>query len=148
MLAKIGALGQTTAMGQTDDSTVMYLEELLAPWSAIAARRMFSSWGLYRGALMFALVAEDVTYFKCGDHLRQLAAGRKLTLFSYAKRIPQGKTKTVSLNYAALPPDVLEDGEQLIAWAEAAWQDAIAARRGAPKGIPEQRPRHALRRRT
>lgn len=138
-------------MGQIEDAFVTHIAELLAPWSAISPRRMFSSWGLYRGALMFALVSDDVLYLKCGDGLKALAAGVELPLFTYEKKEPpkkkgdKPKIKKVSLSYAAVPADVLEDGEALCKWADAAFADALASRKGASKnaqpGKPRKRPR-------
>lgn len=138
-------------MGQIDDAFVGHVAELLAPWAAISPRRMFGGWGLYRGALMFALVAEDVLYLKCGDALRMLAGGQELPLFTYEKQEPpkkkgdKPKMKKVSLSYAAVPADVLEDGDALCKWADAAFADALASRKGASKnaqpGKPRKRPR-------
>lgn len=138
-------------MGRIDDHFVEHVSELLAPWAVVSPRRMFGSWGLYRGALMFALVAEDVLYLKCGDGLRELAAGREIRLFTYEKKEPpekkggKPKVKKVSLSYAAVEADLLEDGAALCRWAEAAFADALVARRGASKnaqpGKPRKRPR-------
>jgi TfoX/Sxy family transcriptional regulator of competence genes len=142
-------------MGQISDSFIAHVADSLAPWAAINARRMFSSWGLYRGALMFALVSGDVLYLKCGARVKALAAGRELVMFTFEKPAPKptakkgpkkpkpvdeddaandeddGKPKIVTLSYAAIPADVMDDQAQLLVWAEAAWQDAVAARRDA-----------------
>lgn len=142
-------------MGQIDDSFVAHVTEMLSPWAGVSPRRMFGSWGIYRGALMFALVADDVLYLKCGSALRALAGETELELFSYEKKVPalkepleladrkppREKKQTVALSYAAAPVEVLEDGDALRAWAEAAWQDALAGRVGAPKGLPNPKPR-------
>ena len=138
-------------MGQIDNAFVTHVSELLGPWGAISPRRMFGSWGLYRGALMFALVSDDVLYLKCGDHLRELANGAELTLFTYEKKEPaqkkgaEPKTKKVSLSYAAITAELLEDSDALCKWADAAFKDALSGRKGASKnaqpGKPRKRPR-------
>lgn len=138
-------------MGRIDDAFITYVAELLAPWAAVSPRRMFGGWGLYRGALMFALVAEDTLYLKCGDGLRALANGTELPLFTYEREEPpkkkgdKPKKKKVSLSYAAVPVDVLEEAEALCQWANAAYGDALAGRKGASKnaqpGKPRKRPR-------
>lgn len=124
-------------MGLIDDTLIQHASELLAPWGAISAKRMFGGWGIYRGALMFALVAEDLLYMKSGATLRALVGeGFELIPFTYDKPQPGGKVKKVKLSYSAVPPDVLEDSEKLCAWAEAAFQDALAGRRDAAGGKP------------
>lgn len=138
-------------MGQIDDAFIVHVSELLAPWATVSPRRMFGSWGLYRGALMFALVSDDVLYLKCGDGLRALAGDTELKLFTYEKKEPplkkgdKPKVKKVSLGYAAITADILEDSDLLCQWAEAAWQDAMTGRKGASKnaqpGKPRKRPR-------
>lgn len=142
---------QYRRMGLIDDAFVTHVTELLEPFGTISPRRMFGSWGLYRGALMFALVSDDVLYLKCGDHLRELANGAELTLFTYEKTEPpqkkgeKPKKKKVSLNYAAITADLLEDSEMLCRWANAAFNDALAGRKGVSKnaqpGKPRKRPR-------
>ena len=128
-------LWQNAAMGQIDDGYVLHVSELLAPWAAVDARRMFGGWGLYRGALMFALIAADTLYFKRGAHLNDVAQGRVLTNFSYERTVPaktsKGKPtkKKHELAYAQVPADVIEDSDLFCSWAQAAWDDAIASRR-------------------
>lgn len=121
-------------MGLIDDTLIQHTAELLAPWDAISARRMFGGWGIYRGALMFALVADDLLYMKSGAVLRELVGDLELIPFTYEKPLPDGKKKKVVMSYAAVPPDVLEDGTSLCRWAEAAYQDALAGRRNAAGG--------------
>ncbi len=147
-------------MGQISDSFIAHVADSLAPWADINARRMFSSWGLYRGALMFALVSGDVLYLKCGARVKALGTGRELVMFTFDKPPPkptvkkgpkkpkpadedeaandedEGKPQKVTLSYAAIPVDVMDDQEQLLVWAEAAWQDAVAARRDAAGSKP------------
>jgi DNA transformation protein len=116
-------------MGQVDDGFILHISELLQPWSVISPRRMFGGWGLYRGALMFALVAEDVLYVKNGSALKDVAGTRELQPFTYEKPVAKGKKKKIVMSYAAVPADVLEDGALLCRWAEAAFQDALSGRR-------------------
>ena len=145
----------------TDDPALAHILDLLAPWAQVSARRLFGGWGLYRGALMFALIADDVLYFKCGANLRLAAGERELTLFSYtrttkpakasekaeAKKEAPGKTppkaagRVVSLGYAQVPADVLEESEWLSFWAEAAYNDALLARRGQSRNAQPSKPK-------
>ena len=125
-------------MGKADDSFITHITELLAPWATIDARHMFGGWGIYRGALMFALVADDVLYLKCGEALKTTAGAHELKLFEYQKPDPaaEGQTKTYTMSYAAVPDALMDESEALCAWAEAAYADAVVARRGVPKKMP------------
>lgn len=139
-------------MGQIDDGIVQHITDLLAPWARVSARRMFGGCGVYRGALMFGLISDEQVYLKHGIALTEAAAGEKLEDFTYEKTVPP-KTKTgkatkkkVSLSYALVPAQVLEDSQLLARWAEAAWQDALVGQRlkaagnpHAPNGRPQRR---------
>ena len=51
--------------------------ELLRPLGRVAGRAMFGGYGIYEGAAMFALIADDTLYFKVDDATRDayVAAG-------------------------------------------------------------------------
>ncbi len=140
-------------MGQINDGMVAHISDLLAPWALVAARRMFNSWGLYRGALMFGLLSGEQLYLKYGLALSDIASGRELEFFTYEKIVPpktrsgQATTKKVKLSYVSAPPDILEDSDTLIRWADAAWQDAIAGQRLKAAGTPHTPNGRPLRRR-
>lgn len=147
-------------MGRVDDSFIQYLTDQLSDWATITARRMFGGWGLYRGALMFAIVQNDQLYLKCGDAVRAKADGAELSLFTYEKpaktkekgppKPPKAKEpdepdedgaedddteddnnndRKVTLNFALIDADTIEDSEALCLWADCAWQDALSAQR-------------------
>jgi DNA transformation protein and related proteins len=44
-----------------------HLEELFAPVGGVSIKRMFGGLGIFKGGLMFALVADDVLYFKADE---------------------------------------------------------------------------------
>ena len=52
---------------------VDHVLELMAPWAAVRARRMFGGYGLYRDTTMFALVADDTLYLKADAASRALS---------------------------------------------------------------------------
>lgn len=147
-------------MGRVDDSFIQYLTDQLSDWATITARRMFGGWGLYRGALMFAIVQNDQLYLKCGDAVRAKADGAELSLFTYEKpaktkekgppKPPKAKEpdepdedgaedddteddnnndRKVTLNFALIDADTIEDSDALCLWADCAWQDALSAQR-------------------
>jgi DNA transformation protein len=80
----------------------------------IRARSMFGGVGIYSGALFFALIADDVLYFKVDDATRGDFERRGMGPFR-----PYGEDGEV-MGYYEVPPDLLEDPEQLRPWAEKA----------------------------
>lgn len=120
-------------MAVVDDPYIAHVQEMLAAFGLVSARRMFGGFGIYRGAVMFALVADDVLYFKSGPALAEVAAEYELKFFTYEKPAARGQKKVVVMSYAEVPADVLEDIDTMAHWAEAAYIDALGARRGKPQ---------------
>ena len=106
-----------------------HVADQLAGFGPVAVRRMFGGAGLFRGRLMFGLVADDALYFKVGEASRAayLAAGAKP--FTYVRR---GAPASLT-SYYEVPAGVLDDRELLAEWARGAW---AAAR--APGGKPSR----------
>ena len=94
------------------NSFLEYILDQLSEWGNVTIRRMFGGAGLYRDGKMFALVANDVVYLKVDETNKDkyLAAGS-----SPLKPFPGRPT---ILSYFEIPPDILEDEEELIEWAE------------------------------
>jgi DNA transformation protein len=87
---------------------------------------MFGGAGLYRGGIMFAVVAEDVAYLKVDDSNREgfVRAG-SAPFEPYPDKI-----KTTIRTYFEIPPDVLEDPAELARWAQRSWTVARKKRLG------------------
>lgn len=102
---------------------LVYVLEQLAAMPAITARRMFGGVGLYSDGLFFALIGDDTLYFKVDDGNRADYESRGMRPF-----VPFDEKPTLVMSYYQVPPDVLEDPEQLCAWARRAVQVALAAR--------------------
>jgi DNA transformation protein len=100
-------------MGVSDEF-LEYVLDQLAGWGGVSARRMFGGAGLYRDGRMFGLVADDVAYLKADDSNRAdfVKAG------SAAFNPYPEKGKTAVMSYYEIPPDVLEDRDELAAWAQ------------------------------
>ena len=80
----------------------------------VTAKAMFGGVGIYSRGTFFALLADDVLYFKVDDATRPAYEERGRKPFT-----PFG---TASMSYYELPEDVLENEEELRAWT----RDAIA----------------------
>lgn len=114
---------------------IEYLLELLQSIGEMKARAMFGGYGLYFNSLqhdsiMFALVADDVLYFKTDkDSLADFTA-RKLEAFKY-----QRNGKQYSMSYNEAPGEVLDDPDEMTRWAKKAIDAAqrCAAKRRAAK---------------
>jgi DNA transformation protein len=73
---------------------------------------MFGGVGIYAGELFFALIDDDLVYFKVDDGNRARFVARQMGPFS-----PGGESGEV-MQYYQLPEDVLEDTDELNAWVQ------------------------------
>lgn len=105
------------------DSYLTFLVDQLTDWADVVIRKMFGGAGLYREGIMFALVAEDVLYLRTGEANREDFEARDCGPFK-----PYADKDTV-MPYHRVPEDLLEDSQELAAWAEAAWQVARTAKK-------------------
>jgi len=98
------------------------LEQLARTTPGLRARSMFGGVGLYAGDLFFALMDDDVLYFKVDDHTR--ARFEELGMRPFR---PEGDGGQV-MQYFEVPAHVLEDAEALAPWATDAVEVARRAR--------------------
>ena len=73
---------------------------------------MFGGVGIYSGNLFFALLADDILYFKVDDSNRPDFEARDMPPFR-----PYGEQGEV-MQYYEVPADLLDDPEELRPWAE------------------------------
>jgi DNA transformation protein len=99
------------------------LEQLGRVLPAVRGRSMFGGVGVYSGDRFFALVDDDVLYFKVNESSRGEFEQRGMEPFRPAG--PGGEV----MQYYEVPADVLEDVEALRTWASRAVAAAAAARR-------------------
>ena len=118
---------------------IEYLLELLQAGDSInsdhiSARAMFGGYGLYlnnleHGNIMFALVADDVLYFKTDDLNRAYFDQQGLEAFKYERN-----SKVISMSYHEAPSDVFDDPDEMALWADKAIE---AAKRTSEKKHPK-----------
>ena len=103
------------------DSFAGFLREQLAPLGHVSLRRMFGKTGVFCDGLMFAMVTEDLLYFRVDDHNRaafeEAGSFRPLT---YEKG-----GRTIDLSFWRAPERLLDEPDELVAWA----RPALAAAR-------------------
>jgi DNA transformation protein and related proteins len=106
------------------DNYRTYIVEQLAALPALSARRMFGGIGLYSDAWFFALIDDDVLFFKVDDSNRDDYVSRGMKAFMPFPGQP-------SLGYYQVPPEVIEEAEELARWARRAVE--VAKRKKGPR---------------
>src|ERR1043165_7096716 len=101
-----------------------YIVEQLAALPGLGTRRMFGGLGLYSGEWFFALIDDDVLYFKVDDANREDYRSRGMNAFMPFPGQP-------SLGYFQVPPEVIEEAEDLTRWARRSVE--VAQRAGVKK---------------
>ena len=94
---------------------------MLAPLGDVRVRRMFGGYGLSIDGLTFALVADEILYFKADDVNR--AAFTDLGLEPF-RPMPD---KPTTLSYYQPPDSVLDDQDELLPWARSGFEAALRA---------------------
>ena len=107
-------------------SFASFLREDLAPLGRVTLRRMFGKTGVFCDGLMLAMVTGDVLYFRVDDGNR--AAFEEAGSFPPLNYEKQGRT--IDLSFWRAPERLLDDPDELVAWARTA---LAAARRVALK---------------
>ncbi len=97
--------------------------DLLSHVEGVSARGMFGGFGLYKGSVMFALIADDVLYYKVGPANQPDYEEAGSEPFTYS-----GKGKPIQMSYWQVPEDVLEDQDALRDWTLKAFEVALKAK--------------------
>jgi DNA transformation protein and related proteins len=103
------------------------LEQLGRGVQRIRGRSMFGGVGIYCGEFFFALIADDILYFKVDESNRPDFEARGMGPFR-----PYGEGGEV-MQYYHVPDDLLDDAEVLGEWAEKAIIVARRSKRRLPR---------------
>ena len=95
-----------------DDTFKEFVLDQLRTLPELRAKAMFGGHGLYSGANFFGLLIEGQLYFKVDKTSRAAYAKRGMKPFTYARA-----KKMMTMSYHEVPPDILEDRELAVAWA-------------------------------
>jgi DNA transformation protein len=105
-----------------------FLRDELAPLGGLALRRMFGKTGVFCGGLMFAMVADDVLYFRVDDGARaDFAEASAWPPLTYEKG-----GRTIELAFWRAPDRLLDEPDELLAWARSALAAAARVAAGRP----------------
>lgn len=107
-----------------------WAEEQLSPLGLIRIKSMFGGFGVYADDLFFAIIDDDVLYFKADDLNRVRFVEEGCAAFRY----PMKDGSMNELSYYQAPETALDDQADLLDWARLGLDAALGARaRKAPK---------------
>jgi DNA transformation protein len=98
-------------------------------------RRMFGGAGIYADGVMFGLIADDTLYLKANDETKRNFEAEGLGPFVY-----EGGGRTVAMSYWRIPERLLDDPDEMVAWARIALGVAQRAAAAKPKRVKTGKP--------
>jgi DNA transformation protein len=101
-----------------------FIQDLLADFGPVSIRRMFGGAGVYADGVMFAILAEDTLYLKADEVSARAFAAEGKGPFTYRPK----DRGPVALSYWEVPERLLDDPDELVAWARRAHAVALAAK--------------------
>jgi DNA transformation protein len=117
-----------------DESFKEFVLDQLGALPGVRAKAMFGAHGLYHGDHFFAILDEGRLFFKTDEVSQPDYVARGMEPFTY-----EAKGRVLTMSYHEVPPDVLEDAPELVAWAQRAIQAAAGSKKPAkmsrPKGV-------------
>ena len=98
-----------------DDSFKEFVMDQLSALPEVRARAMFGAHGLYSGESFFGILDEGRLFFKTDARSQADYTARGMGPFTY-----ESKGKMMTMSYHEVPPDVLEQPQELAEWARKA----------------------------
>jgi DNA transformation protein len=97
------------------DSFKEFVLDQLAGMESVTCRAMFGGFGLYHHDVFFGILHKGRLYFKTDDQTRPAYK-------EYGMQPFRPSDQQILKNYFEVPPDILENEEELICWAGKAAQ--------------------------
>ncbi|AMP07109.1 TfoX/Sxy family protein [Collimonas pratensis] len=113
-----------------NDAIIDYIRELLEPFGAISARRMFGGYGIYHDSVMIGLVADSTLFLKTDELTRPQFAAAGCRPF-----VTESKGKPIEMSYWSAPEDAMDSANAMTPWARLAY--AAAVRKANAKPAPK-----------
>ncbi len=104
-----------------DNSFKEFVLDQLSALPGVRAKAMFGAHGLYQDEHFFAILDQGRLFFKTDPQSQADYLARGMEPFTYESK---GRTRTMS--YYEVPPDVLENPQEVVVWARRAIQVAAA----------------------
>lgn len=113
----------TTKKPPALDGFTRHVLDLLEPWQPVEARRMFGGIGLYSLGLMFAIIFDEMMWFKesYDEDGKPIKAKFKKEYFAYER-----DGRIIEMGYYEVPERAFDDGAFMIQLAEQAFRSAVA----------------------
>lgn len=89
-----------------------YVLDLFETFRGIKTRAMFGGHGIYKDGVFFALIVNNLLYFKVDDTTRACYEKHGSKPFTYERK----DKKSIALSYWEVPIEILEDRDQLENW--------------------------------
>jgi len=112
-----------------DDSFKKFVLDQLSALPELRAKAMFGAHGMYCVDKFFGILDEGRLFFKTDERSQADYVARGMGPFTY-----QMKGKVMTMAYHEVPPDVLEQPQELTHWARRAIQIAAAKTKKSSKG--------------
>lgn len=107
-----------------DNSFKEFVLDQLSTLPDVRVKAMFGAHGLYQGEHFFAILDEGRLFFKTDRVSQAEYAARGMGPFTY-----ESKGRVTTMSYHEVPPDILENPWELVAWARRAIEVAASNRR-------------------
>lgn len=112
-------VGGILRRSMADTSFKAFVLDQLGALPELRAKAMFGGHGLYQASRFFGILMDGRLYFKTDEQTRTAYLERGMAPFIYEKA-----RRTTTIHYFEVPPEVLENREELVAWAKRAIQAA------------------------
>ena len=100
------------------DSFVAFVRDQLAELGEVRHRAMFGGFGLYCGNAFFGIVYDERLYFKTDEDSAREYVAAGMQPF-------QANDRQTLRNYYEVPPEIIDDRDQLLLWAGEALRLAL-----------------------
>ena len=104
-----------------DDPFKEFVLDQLNTLLDVQAKAMFGAHGIYSGDHFFGILDEGRLFFKTDEVSQADYTARGMEPFTY-----ESKGRTLTMSYHEVPPDILENPQELVVWARRAIQAAAA----------------------
>ena len=105
--------GESRGDCESRDSFTAFVLDQLGGLHNVTSRSMFGGFGIYQGGMFFAIVSKGRLYFKTDAATRPLYQERGMKSF-------RPNARQTLKNYYEVPTEVIEESDQLTAWAQGA----------------------------
>ena len=114
-----------------------YVLELLAGFGRLEAKRMFGGAGLYHDGVMFAILDDDVVYFRVDDALEAGLKAQGSVPWNYSQK-SDGAVR--EMGYWRMPETAADDPDEAVSIAKRAYAAALARKAVRAKAPAKRKP--------